>query len=514
MNFKNSTLMLCILLFIFQCQGQADPPSNKTDKDFKEKMDAFSEMVIDSLNINFGFGMAVVKGEYTVYEGYYGLADFENGIPVTPETNFYIASSTKSFTALAMLMLDHKGIIDLDRSLASFFPEGEFDSELNAEKVNLRDLLYHTSGIENNNITFSLAYTGIYTQESLAKNLLDYTQPDSRSSYGEFKYSNLGYNVIEIILERELGKTWKQVVKEEVLDPLGMNKTSGNISDVDKYDWPSAVPYSEINPEGDLERIPLRKKDRIMHAAGGLISTPRDMTKFLKAELNEGVFDGKQVFPKEVIALSQKAQADQKKNFLGLNRFAYGYGWNIATTALGDTLIHHYGGFPGTTTQVSFMPEHNVGLSIYGNEGLKGLISTFLLTSYAFDYYAGREDLDTYYKEQLSEYKSMILDQYKKMDEQLAKRAERTWQLDLEFEEYTGIFSSPSVGDMEVSLNDNSEFIVSLGYLKSGPATPFTSANSIRAEMIPGSGSVIQFKVEDGSVVSLNSNGLTFKKVK
>jgi len=509
---KYAVTMLIVGLVFCTSQGQVPVKKDVTDTMFKDKMDLFIGRVMDTLNIKFGIGMAVVKGEGMVYEGYYGMANYEKNIPVTPQTNFYIASSTKSFTALAMLMLEEKGILDLDASLASYFPDAKFKPELNADKVNLRDLLYHTSGLENNNITFSKAYTGIYTLESLTQNLIDYTQLDSRAAYGEFKYSNLGYNIIEIILERELGKTWKQLVNEEVLDPLGMTKTSSNISDITRLNWPGAEPYSDININGDLQRVSLKKKDSIMHAAGGLISTPRDMAKFLIAELNDGKLKGEQVFPKGMIPFSQEPHAKQERKFLGLKRYGYGYGWNIATTPLGDTLVHHYGGFPGTAAQVAFMPEHNIGLSIYANDGMKGLMSTFLIASYAFDYYAGRENLDAYYEEQLAILKSRMMAGYKGQEENLAKRAERTWQLELPFEAYKGSYYSPSTGTMVISHNAQNELIASMGYLKSSPATPFKTINSMRVELIPGSGSLIQFYVENGEVTAIGYDGLRYKK--
>ncbi len=514
LKLKYTIVMLSIGMVFYACQGQVPEKKEVTDTVFKDKMDVFIGRVMDSLNIKFGVGMAVVKGEDMVYESYYGMANYEKNIPVTPQTNFYIASSTKSFTALAMLMLEEKGILDLDASLASYFPEGKFNPELHADKVNIRDLLYHTSGLENNNITFSKAYTGIYTLESLSQNLIDYTIPNTRAAYGEFKYSNLGYNIIELILERELGKTWKQVVKEEVLDPLGMSKTSSNISDITRLNWPGTEPYTDININGDLQRVSLKKKDSIMHAAGGLISTPRDMAKFLIAELNDGKLKGKQVFPKGMIPFSQEPHAKQDRKFLGLKRFGYGYGWNIATTPLGDTLVHHYGGFPGTAAQVAFMPEHNIGLSIYANDGMKGLLSTFLIASYAFDYYAGRENLEDYYDEQLAICKSRILDAYIGREESIAKRAERTWQLELPFEAYAGSYYSSSTGTMVISHDAQNQLIASMGYLKSTPGTPFKNKNSMRVELIPGSGSVIQFYVENGEVTAIGFDGLRYNKTK
>lgn len=507
--FKTLFILVSVIITLNSCSAQQNSVPLKKDFDLENKLNAYIDRVIDTLNINFGIGLSVVKKEQMVYEGYYGYANSEKQIPVTPQTNFYIASSTKSFTSLAMLMLEDKGILDLDKSLASYFSEGEFDADLNADKVNLRDLLYHTSGLENNNITFSKAYTGQYSLESLSQNLIDYTTPNRRANYGEFKYSNLGYNIIELILERELGKDWKTVVQEEVLKPLGMNRTSGNISDIEKYDWAGTEPYNVINSKGDLKVFSLKKQDRIMHAAGGLISTPRDMAKFLIAELNDGKYNGKQVFPKGLIPFSQEAHAKQERNFFGLKRYGYGYGWNIAKTPLGDTLIHHYGGFPGTHAEVSFMPEHGVGVSIFANSDMTGLLASYLIASYTFDYYAEREDLDPYYNNLLNEYKTLLINGFKGQEASLQKRLKRTWNLELSREKYTGTFYSKSTGDIKVELINN-KFIATMGILKSDPATPFTEKNSMRFELIPNSGTVIKFNVENGKVISLNMDGLKY----
>lgn len=493
------------------CKAQTEL-AYREDKVFAEKMNHFVQQVKDTLNVQFGIGMAVVQNDHMIYETYQGMASLEEGIPVTPETPFYIASSTKSFTALAMLSLHEKGVLDLDRSLASYFTEYEFDPALKADQVNLRHLLLHTSGLENNNITFSKAYTGMYSLESLTDNLVNNTRVDPRSGYGKFKYSNLGYNIIELILERELGKDWKAVVREEVLEPLEMAATTANISDLTRDNRPGALPYMARDTHGRIEALELRKQDSILHAAGGLISTPRDMARFLIAQLTFGEFDGKQVFPEQMIRFAQTSHAAQDRKFLNLNRTAYGYGWNIATTPLGDTLIHHYGAFPGTSAQVSFMPEHNLGLSIYANEGRVGLLATFLMSSYAFDYFAGREDLDTYYGEQLVKYKQMITKGFAAQAAGVEKRKEREWQLDLDIAEYAGTYYCSATGAIDVYLNGHGALAATMGYLRSGAFEPFTMPNSARVELIPGSGSVFQFKVDNGRVVALEVDGLRYER--
>ena len=123
-------------------------------------------------------------------------------------------------------------------------------------------------------------------------------------------------------------------------------------------------------------------------------------------------------------------------------------------------------------------------------------------------------ELHLYYEEQLAILKSRMIAGYKGQEESLAKRAERTWQLELPFDAYTGSYYSPSTGAMVISRNAQNELIASMGYLKSAPATPFKTKNSMRVELIPGSGSVIQFNVENGEVTSIGYDGLRYKKTK
>jgi CubicO group peptidase (beta-lactamase class C family) len=272
-------------------------------------------MPVEKMSAKYGMAITVVKDDRTIYEGCFGPADAENNIPVTPETDFYIASSTKSFTALATLILANQGKIDLNRAPASYFSEIDFAPELKADSVTIYHLLTHTAGLRNDPLVFTTAYTGNHTPEKLLRILAGFTRVDARHPFHQFAYTNFGYVVISMILERELKRPWQDILAETVFKPVGMKQTSAYISDAERYSWPLALPYTQVNEENRLERIPLVKKDNTMHAAGGMITTSEDLSRWLIVQLNQGRIDDQQVFPADLISRAQVARVRQEKLF-------------------------------------------------------------------------------------------------------------------------------------------------------------------------------------------------------
>ncbi len=487
------------------------PPSEYTE--FQQDFHSFIDKSVEKMNTQHGLAISVVKDDQLVYEGYFGPADAENNIAVTAKTDFYIASSTKSFTALATLLLAEQDKIDLNRSLAGYFPEINFSPELKADSVTINHLLTHTAGLKNNPLVFLTAFTGNHTPEKLHRVLAEFTQVDKKNPFPQFAYTNFGYVVISMILERELKKPWQDILAETVFQPAGMKQTSAYISDAEKNNWHLAKPYTQRNRENELQPISLQKIDNTMHAAGGMITTTQDLTRWLIIQLNQGKIDGEQVFPAGLIKQAQTPQAKQDRKYFNLHRFAYGYGWNIATVPSGDTLIHHYGGYPGAHAQVSFMPQYNIGVAVLTNENNQGQDLAYLLASYAFDYLSGKADMDSVYSAKLDTVKAQNDRWLKGIFAHEDERAKRTWQLELPFSAYSGTFENDPMGKLIVENPADSVLTATLGNLKSAKAEPFTQPNSIRVEMIPGSGSVLLFEVKNGKVLGANLNGMNFKKI-
>lgn len=506
---KTATItLLTLVLFLSSC--------SKTEKldytEFDKAYTNFIELATNEFGTKYGMAISVVKDDRIIFEKYLGLADVNKNIKVSKNTLFYIASITKSFTAMAALRLEASGKLDFGKSLAEFFPEIGFDPKLKADSITIPHLMVHTSGIKNNPIDVVSAYTGFHDREKLLTELAQFTVVNTNAPFGKFEYTNLGYIILGMIMERELGADWKSLVQQEVLAPLKMDHTITHMSAAINQGWEIAKPHTQNNDENQLTRLSLEKKDNTMHAAGGILSTAQDMSRYMIVALNDGKIDGEQIIDANLVEKSQLKHVAQDRMWYDLKRFGYGYGWNIATTPLGDTLVHHYGSFTGMHPQFSFVRETGVGVVIMANEGEISYDLNLLLSAYVFDYFSKRENLDTHYKNKLKEYHEKYTKKRKSDTEYRVKIAKRDWKLELPFSSYIGTYESELFGTLQVEEEvKESKLVVTIGNLISNSATPHRT-NAVRVDM-GGNGSVVQFEVNDSMVKKATWKGQTFTKV-
>jgi len=492
---------------VSQLTSQERPASDAAA--FSADADHFIGETLETFPMVPGIAVSVVRGGETVYARGFGYADVEAGVQATPETEYYIASSTKSFTALAAQLLHVEGKIDLDRSLQSYLPDVAFDPAIEADSITLRDLLTHTAGISNDAIVFRTAFSGEHTQDELLR-AMSATSVQSRAPRGEFRYTNLGYNILSVILDRETGTAWQDLLAELVFVPAGMARTTAYASLPDKAGWPVARPYFGVS-EGEVERLYLEKADNTMQAAGGMYSTAADLARWVTIQLNGGRIDGVQVFPADVIRETHHPFAETDTRFGPYRRDGgYGLGWYIGGYE-DEVLIHHFGGFAGWRTHVSFMPEHDVGVVVLANQAPVGSLLADLLATYAYDWWLGRDSLQQVYEEKRTEVARRVEDRKGRIDADLANRAERTWTLTEPLESYVGIYRSDLFGTLNIAIEDD-VLAASIGNMHA-VSTPFTRPNTIRVEMVPKNGQVIGFVVEDGVVTQARNGDAVFDKV-
>ena len=326
------------------------------------------DMLIDSVfaaGAAAGLQVAIVQGDSIVLERALGTADMETGRPVTAATRFLTASTTKAFTALAAISLDERGAVGLDASLAELLPAAQLDSGLSARDITLRDLLAMRSGIGTDGpVVVRTAYTGEFDTPTLLR-LLRYHAPSRRGR--RFEYGNLGYNVAALALEQATGRPWQRLVEETVLGPLGMRETASRLSVVpaDQVAMPHAL------QSGGQRRIPLYKSDRTLHAAGGHLTTARDLARLAIAHLNQGKVPGAQGVPASAIATAQRRETDQDRQFAFVHRNGWGLGLDIADYR-GDTLFERNGSFTGYYSHFSFMPARRIGVVVLANSDAGG----------------------------------------------------------------------------------------------------------------------------------------------
>ena len=476
----------------------------KIDKgNFQEEANQYFEKTINKLGIS-GFAIVVTQGDTTVLAEGYGYADVENQLIANINTDYYIASATKSFTALLAVLLDDEGLLKLDDPLQKYFPELALDSNIDLANIKVRDLLTHTSGIENAPIGWRLAFSGEHDQ-SILIDLMKYTKPN-QAGYGNYEYSNIGYNIYAIILEEISGKSWQNWMQEKILDPIGMTHTTSFISRAEKENWLLAKPYMLID---SLSRITLEKKDNTMQSAGGLIITPDDMAKWLKIQVGMGKLNGKQIFPESLMVASQQELVDIPESERLFQPSHYGFGW-LHGNYNDLKVIHHFGGFAGFSTHVSFMPELKIGVAVMVNEAIAGSKLMDLISSFIYDYFLRNGDwID--YDESINAFSAKLIETRKMMSMGITKRNDLPNLLTMPLSEYSGTYQSDEYGILTIE-ECTTGLKVDIGNLN-GVSRPFKKEDSIRIELIPGNGQVIQFFKENEKISGLKYDGIYFIKI-
>lgn len=452
-----------------------------------------------------GMSVVVVVDTAVLYVGGFGYADMTTQRPVTESTLFYIASSTKSFTGLAAALLDRDGIVSLDAPLSRYLPGIRLHAPLSPDSITIRELLTHTHGIGNEGpVVFRTAYSGEHDPALLARLLREHA-PDERG--GAFRYGNIGYNVASLAVDRATGGSWKELLHDRVFAPVGMRSTTAYVSRADRDLL--AQPYAPADT--GFERIPYAKVDGNMHAAGGLVSTAADMGRWLEVNLNDGMLDGRRVFPADVMSEVHRLQVSHADSVGRWPRHGYALGWQIGTYA-GDTLLHHFGGFPGFDAHVSFMPRRRVGIAVLVNGGFGGGLMD-QVSQYVYDVLAGRVEPAAGAVQRRAELVSRMEGARARIAANRAERRARPQELPHPLEAYAGTYDSPTYGRLVWTL-ENGRLVARIGALRSAAETMNAAENVLRVELVPGSGAPVRFTFEDGRAVRAVWNDVAFERVR
>jgi CubicO group peptidase (beta-lactamase class C family) len=492
--------------------AQTLPPAS--EKDFSAAYDAQILKTMATFPDLPGIAIVVIKDDRPIFVHAYGMADREAGIKADTDTLFYTGSSTKSFTALAAAMLDQEGKIKLSDPVTKYTPGIRFKNEI-PDKITIRDLLTHTSGLRNGALVNRLAFTGQIDQSELDHVLAQGTTFND-ANFGKYNYTNLGYNIYGLALHYHLHKKWQDLLQERIFTPAGLKHTTAYVSKARARKEKIAAPYvidTDAVNAGKMVRSGLEKTDENMQSAGGIFMSISDLGRWLNLNMNGGKLDGKQVVPADLIRIAHTGYTTSTRNeppFSGDGE--YGLGWQIGKYR-NEKVIYHHGGYPGYRSHVSFMPDKKIAVGVMVNNDALGGRLADMLAAYAYDWWLRTENLEADYARQLQETLKVYESRTQGIAAEAAQRAKREWQLTKPFTDYSGKYKNDLLGTIEIVAKEKA-LDVRMGNL-STVATPYTQPDTIRVVMQPGgNGDVIGFvKDADGKVASLNYGGFTFTKV-
>ena len=452
-----------------------------------------------ALDVTPGMGIVVVQDTQIVYMKGFGFADIEARRPFTPQTGFYIASTTKSFTGLAAALLDKKGTFKLDAPLHQYLPTLKLQAPMNPDSITIRSLLTHTHGIGNGPVAIRLAYSGEYNGDTSLIRMMEMHTPAKNGR--EYAYGNLGYNVAGLAMDAVTKKFWKDILAQEIFTPLGMKNTSAYVSKFKREDL--ATPYG-ITLSGWTAR-PYGKTDANMQSAGGLITTLRDMGTWLEANINNGRLNGRQVLPASAFEAAHTNYVQLATNARGGKQIGYGLGWEIFTFG-NDTMLIHGGGFPGFATSMSFIPSRHIGVAVFANNDWIG--GGFVDVA-AQEAYRVMTDgaFPAMPMDRVGQAAAGLRGQIKS---ELERRAARPQALQYPLEAYAGTYENPAMGHLKIEVV-NGKLEAHLGAAWSAIETFDAAKNQLRIEMF-GQGEVVNVEMEDGKAVTLSFGGNDYRR--
>ncbi len=292
-----------------------------------------------------GSALVSENGKVILRKGY-GMAEMEWQIPNSPETKFRLGSITKQFTAMLIMQLVEDGKISLDATISDYLTNYRKDT---GSKITIHNLLTHTSGIPNYTDDPDLMTRAIRNPMTVDELVTKFCSGDLEFEPGsKYSYSNSGYVILGAIIEEVTGKKYEDVLKENILIPVGMSNSG--------YDHTS--PIIENRASGYDKSLDGYTNARYMDmsipfSAGSLYSTVDDLFKWDQALYTDKL-------------LSDPNKEKMFTPFLG----EYGYGWHISDVEIGDLrkkLITHSGGIFGFSTIILRYTDDNNCIILLNN---------------------------------------------------------------------------------------------------------------------------------------------------
>lgn len=328
------------------------------------------DAVVANWKLKHGPGMAalLVRDGKVEYRKAFGLADMDARTPITPDTQFLLASITKQFAAMAIMILAERGKLQFDDPLAKFCPE--FPAY--ARTITIRNLLNHTAGLTQYQELLVGKVDGDYFRSSKSPPAAhEFTAAEAlqalsrqeklRFPPGEkFEYSDSAYVVLGQIIERVTGKRYAEFLKETIFDPLGMSDTL--VVDERKQKVPRlALDY--VMRDGRWQDITYSPENHI-YGEDDIYSTVNDLYKWDQVLYTERLVRRSTL----EMAFTPGRTNDGKEieTDIMLRPSSYGFGWFIGSLD-GDKDEEHLGGWSGYITDILRVPSRQVTAIVLTN---------------------------------------------------------------------------------------------------------------------------------------------------
>lgn len=357
-------ISICCTLFIaglFLTVGCSTP---ETQEPLITSIDSVMNSVVDTARFN--GNILVARSGKVIYQKSFGNANFYTGEKLNDSSIFELASVSKAFTAMGIMMLREKGLLSYDDDVTKYIPE------LPYKGITIRHFLQHTSGIADYEEVFN---TAGWDSKAIAYNkdiveVFSKQQPAPLFAPGErWQYSNTAYALLAVIIERESGQSYGTFLHENIFRPLGMRHTRTYNTRRSKKEiipnYAFGFVYSDslqsyALPDSLSEYSYVYTLDGI-EGDGIVNSTTSDLFKWDQA-----------LYTNQLVSKSTLDEAFTSGTLNDGKPHQYGFGWFLESDSIDGRIARHTGGWPGYGNSLKRFLDHNNCIIILSNVGGPG----------------------------------------------------------------------------------------------------------------------------------------------
>jgi CubicO group peptidase (beta-lactamase class C family) len=467
-------------------------------------VDALMERTLREWKIP-GAALAIVRDDKVVYVRGYGTKEAGGTASVGPDTLFQLASTSKAFTStsLAMLATDHK--LSFDDRVRDHLEYFRLADECADANVTIRDIVSHRTGLSRHD---ELWDNTPVSREEVVREIGRVAL--SKPFRTEYQYQNIMFIAAGEVVTHAAGMTWDEFVKTRIFTPLHMTRTI--TSDAAwNADEDHATGHSYHWKTGTVQaQRPI--DTNTIGAAGAIKSSARDMANWLRFQLADGAFEGRQLVAAEQLAETKTPQtvirmsSSTKERNPETNVMSYAMAWNVQDYR-GQLLVSHAGALNGFRAHVDLLPKQKAGFVVLINSGrgvalvaVRNALADMLLGAPARDWNALYLASDRKEDEETA----------RKREERLARNVRNT-KPTLPLEAYTGEYHDDAYGTATIALVDGrlllqwNRLAIPLQHEHYDQFNAYSESDDVDEDLVFG-------LAPDHTVTSLSLFGQTFRK--
>lgn len=357
---RRSILPAAASLLVASQAAAVQSPAAVTEQRLEEALRKLDGVVADALGKTGvpGMAIAVVHRDQVVYLKGFGVREVGRPGPVSPDTIFPLASVSKPFASTVIAALVGDGVVAWDDPLIRHDPGFEMYDSWVTREVTLRDMFAHRSGLPGH-AGDALEDMGFDRAEILYR--LRYKKPAS-SFRSRYAYTNFGLTAASVAAAMAAGKSWEDLSTDRLYRPLGMRNTSSRFAD---FIAAANRAHAHVKLDGKWVAKYTRDPDA-QSPAGGVSSSVRDLTSWMRLQLGRGWFAGVEIIKQaglDETHIPQIVRPPKPENPAADHVGFYGLGWNVDYDEQGRVRWGHSGAFNlGNATAVNFLPAEQLGI--------------------------------------------------------------------------------------------------------------------------------------------------------